>query len=224
MLVNNILKNNVELYFLGDRDYVQAPLLLEFAFCFICIDDNIKNLNRYHLVRFKQTDEVCRPVRLIPRDKLTSGDTIKSQIDIKYDGQLKRYCLVPAAGNVELRLPASTYTLFDVSMDIGELLQATAKVPSTTSFWHLLSEVVELTKRLHQSKYNNQSEQFRFVVGGFEKMDFFSVKNDMDVLINSKVVNHFRHGGDIYNQTLISVSQGDEVHRFYLPFIGEAVL
>jgi hypothetical protein len=215
---------DMKLYFLGDRNYVQVPLLLEFAFYFINKSNKSKELSSYRLVRFKQVDEVCSSVRLIQREDLNSNAILKSQIDIKCDDQLRRYCLISSSEKIDLRIPTPNYTLSQVSIEKGQNLKGTAKVPPFISFWHLLSEVVELTKRLHQSEYNNQKEQFRFMVGGFEKMDFFLVNNEIEVLITCTVVNHFRHGGNIYNQCLISVSLGEEVHCFYLPFIGRRIL
>jgi hypothetical protein len=216
-------EKNIDLYFFGNRNYVKAALLLKFAVFSICKTNKDGDLGNYHLVRFKQTDEVHRCVELIPESELKSTDTTKSQIDIKCAGSLKRYFLIDSGRDIQSRI-SERYTLLEVIIAKDQHLQATAKVPSTVDFWELLSEVVELTKKLHQSKYNDQQEKFRFVVGGFEKLDFFRTQTNSEIIVSCTIAKHFRHGGDIYNQCIINITQGETFHRFFLSFIGRSIL
>jgi hypothetical protein len=205
-----------ELHLLGNRNYVQGALLLQFCLEKVKADLNTAKLRDIVVSRYKQFREVETPANLYPKDYHEAPDSMRAALSLKIEEKNYHYKLIALPGNLP-RYPDTTYR----QSDYHELSknEVSARVSYVNDFWEVLKEAVYLTKRFHINKYHQQ-KKYRFVVGGFEKLKYFDVMNNKEIFISCKVMNSLMMKDRLYNQVLITINSELKVYTFQLSFLG----
>jgi hypothetical protein len=210
-------KSIINLFFLGNRQYVQAPIQLRFALEHIIQKNKIKNLSEIYVNRYKQIKEVKSPLAIYPINHLEAQNRIRATITITLNDKLMEYKLVSIPGELERR-PDVQYK--QVQYHIDSDTEARVLLAKAKDFWEVLDEAVELTKLFHIDKYN-LNINFRFIVGGFERLRYFETSSDETMIITCRIMRHIFHKNTIYNFNRIEVKSNSTCHSFLLPFIGK---
>lgn len=213
-------KNPVELYFLGNRNYIQGAKVLEHTINWLQNDHQLKTISDIFVKRYKQPHEVQELIKIIPANQIEPPDTLRGNILVMIKGEIFDYKIITDGGSIP-RYPDTSYC----QTDYQEISDDTAKVilPKVKDFWELLKESVQLTKVFHINKYNQGAIKYKFVVGGFEKLKFFTPKPNESLEVTCQIKREFFHHENHYNQTKITIKQNNQTNEFILPFIGKKI-
>lgn len=217
--MNSNIPFEKELFFLGNREYVQAPNQLHFTILSIMEKHGLTDCSRIKIKRYKQISEVRSLVTLLENVTDNQRNDIQATFNVAVNNEPFTYHLLPLSGKLS-RKPDAEYLFTDLHIDQTGMI-ATATIHSIDSFLHLLNEVVQITKELHISCYNRDRKGFTFVVGGFENLTCFVPKKKTPLAIRIMVKKSLSHNDTLYNQTHVTIRQEDISNTFILPFIGK---
>lgn len=209
-----------ELYFLGNRSYIQGSTLLRFALESIQVEPGIKYLENILVCRFKQIRKADSKLAILPAAQEEPKGSLRASLLLEIGGELSNYKIIALPGAVTKRRPELPYRQSGY-LEYGDN-EARVQLLYARDFWDLLSEAVQLTKVFHINKYN-RDVQFRFLVGGFEQLRYFDPGKEESFEIRTQIVQHMTFRNNIYNNTKIIISGEGKEHSFLLPFIGTKV-
>lgn len=214
--MNAPIPSKVELFFLGKRTYVQAPIQLRFALREIMNNKGVDDFAKITVLRYKQIRETKSPVMMVPFEEESSEDAERGNLTVEINGEIDKYKLLAIPGELR-RLPDAPYRQEEFRQ-VSEYA-AEAHVPEVSDFWALLDESIQLAKLFHISKYC-QDHHYRFIVGGFEHLTYADPAGYKGLELTCTIKNQLMRAEAIYNRTEIKVTGDNYSFSFDLPFIG----
>lgn len=211
------MKSDVKLFFLGKREYVQAPIQLKLALKGIQKQQELGDLSDIFVHRYKQVHEVNSPLEILPVSEVEPEDSLRATLEVTIGDRSLDYKLIAVHGAIE-RHPDISYC--QVNYREQSDIEARSHLPEVEDFWEVLNEAVQLTKVFHIAKYN-RDRHYRFVVGGFEQLRYMAPRKSESLEIACRIVRHILREDTIYNYTRITVESDSNKYSFFMPFIGK---
>ena len=215
----SIIESDVNLFILGRRRYVQAPIQLKFAIESIKSENKITDLSKIYVNRYKQLQEVDSPLTIFPESYVEPQNTISATLAITLDDKPMEYKLAAIPGAVERR-PDISYRQVEYRKHSD--VEASIRLSEASDFWEVVNEAVQLTKVFHIEKYN-VGIKYRFIVGGFERLRYSETSKGESIVIICRILRHIFHESTIYNYTRIEVKSASIRYSFLMPFIGKVI-
>lgn len=209
-----------ELCFVGDRNYVHAAKILQYAIIWIQREHQLPSPNVILIRRYKQPYIVNGAIELMPASQTEPLNTLRANISVEIDNQIFDYKIITNSGT----LPRYSDTSYrQTNYQKLDETSAIVFVPKVEDFWEIIKEAVQLSKTFHIHKYNNSNIEYKFWVGGFESLKPFKLDLNKPLEIKCQILREFGRQDKLYNQIKIIVSQSSQINHFFLPFIGKKI-
>jgi len=211
------IKSDIELFLFGDRKYVQSPIQLEFAMKGIMLERGLNDLSMIYVRRFKLLQETDGPLQIYSGRQVVPQSALHATLKVTIEQKPYDYKLIAKAGKID-RLPQTAYRQTDY-LEVSEN-EAMVQILQISDFWGALNEAVQLAKVFHIKKFAREIK-YRFVVGGFEEMEYVEIAKHEKVEISCQILRSLFHENTIYNHTRITVRGDFKPYSFIMPFIGK---
>lgn len=209
------IPSDIKLFFLGQRNYIQAPIQLKYALWGIKRDRFIIDISKIYVQRYKQLNETHTSLQIWNTDEVDPQTAVQAELTVTIANRFYDYSLVSAPGEIDrISKPFRQFGYIRTDEDT-----ATAHLENPSDMWEILDEAIQLAKTLHQQKYN-RNNLFRFIVGGFEKLQIYTTDSLQAITLVCSIQRHLFHRDTIYNQVNITVEDGIQPFSFILVFIG----